>query len=934
MADDPDMIRLLEQIGRNTQYLTNKNPIGSFNTPSTKGAHEVSTKAFNTGLKLATSSLRLLHGSADEAISAFTRMLGYGALGGAVTALIENLRSTSRTYGQMTAVGVNFSGSMFKMQQMAGASGLSLEDFAKQVTHNSVLIAQMGDSQIAGVSSFTAFQKGVRDNLKGMGYYGMTLNEVNEASGEFAESLRESGQWNRMTDKQQTDAGSNFVKNINLLSAATGKNREEMMKSVNAAMRNPLTAAHLSLQGPDQRAVFTQIASTFASSAGDLGPMMTQFFSDAVGRGHVQYTTEGKNLIDSGLGDVASIVQEGVERVRKGGEWTEEDQFKQFSDAQRMHEIIGPRIDNLRNLANAGNESAQTAVKMYNATQGINADKEMIKWRAAKALSVEGITRGMTLLPTFINETLGKFREGFYRAFLGTTEGKDGSAKIKAFEDKLEDLQKKLLPFGAKLGEIAQDLLDGFIARLPQIETALDAFLISAKTVFPYFLDALYGVGHLIVNIRDGIASVLEFFGFAKDANDAKGKASGGMLVAALLIPFGGLGLAIGAVRLTFGLLGGAISKVITGFGRLAALRGGGGDGFIGPPTAPGAKPMGRFGRTASLVTSIGGIIGGAIAADLLKNKILGMLPDSVGKNDTVQGVAEVISNLGGAVIGEKLASTVFTRVAAWVAPAFLTTPAAVAAAVLLMGAAGAWATKNQAEEEGRAHELGYQTSAVAGGEFGAGTASQYTKNGEELDFFQMRDKLKADREATKQAKLKADAETNAEADRYRALRDDQLPAGVKVNRETGKVDINHTQMEQENYRQAQMEAAGPTTPTMPVDDPTPVIASGLPTDGEVFFGDSAHNDSGKQISKFEHQRRQKQTADRIRARAQVRHDNPELADVDDIVQDKFSRDYNYTPTAAQKAIEDKLGVLVELAIQANQLAADGNRITKGEPFK
>jgi hypothetical protein len=162
MADDPDTIRLLEMIGRNTEYLTGKSSTGHTTSSAISG---VNTKAFSIALDKATSSLGLLHGTADDVINSFTHMIGGGALGGAVAALIDNLRSTSRTYGQLTAVGLNFGGSMFKMQEMAGASGLSLDEFAKQVSHGSLLISQMGDSQIAGVSAFTAFQKGVRDNL-------------------------------------------------------------------------------------------------------------------------------------------------------------------------------------------------------------------------------------------------------------------------------------------------------------------------------------------------------------------------------------------------------------------------------------------------------------------------------------------------------------------------------------------------------------------------------------------------------------------------------------------------------------------------------------------------------------------------------------------------------------------------------------------------
>ena len=141
--------------------------------------------------------------------------------------------------------------------------------------------------------------------------------------------------------------------------------------------------------------------------------------------------------------------------------------------------------------------------------------------------------------------------------------------------------------------------------------------------------------------------------------------------------------------------------------------------------------------------------------------------------------------------------------------------------------------------------------------------------------------------------------------------------------------------MAEEAHRLAALEAAGPTTPTMPVEDPTPVVAAGLTPSadvGEVYFGDAAHHDEGKRISKFEHQRRQKKEADEIRARNQVRAANPDLAKNDDTVWDHLST--GQTPTPAQQSLEDKLGALVELQIQANQIAADAAKNAKPEPFK
>jgi len=170
---------------------------------------------FDQGLKATTESMKTLHGSASDAAYTLQKMVGWGAFGVAVGGLISGLTDMSRTYNKLTDVGQHFGGSIFEMQQAAGASGLTLEQFATQVTKNSTLIAQMGDTQTKGIEAFSAYQRSIRTNLKEFGYYGMTLSQVNEASGDFAETLRESGQWGKMTEAQRSAATVGFIKNVN-----------------------------------------------------------------------------------------------------------------------------------------------------------------------------------------------------------------------------------------------------------------------------------------------------------------------------------------------------------------------------------------------------------------------------------------------------------------------------------------------------------------------------------------------------------------------------------------------------------------------------------------------------------------------------------------------------------------------------------------------
>jgi len=989
MADDPDTIRLLEMIGRNTQYLTGKSPTQSFNSGAgSKGIASKASEAFDSTLNRLTGSLRLMHGSADDVVSSFTRMLGYGALGGAVTALIENLRSTSRTYSQMTAVGVNFGGSMFKMQEIAGASGLSLEDFAKEVTHNSILISQMGDSQLAGVAAFGKFQKGVRDNLSGMGMYGMTLNEVNTASGDFAESLRESGQWSRMTDKQRTDAAGVMIKDVNELSQATGKSRDEIMKLLNGAIRDPMTAGRLGTMGADQNEIYRKMVVTFAGAAGDAAPYLTKFFSETLAGGNAQWSEAGKSLISVGLGNVAGLMNNMVDRVKQGGERTAADEANQISTELEMRDRILERYNTLQNLANAGDAGAKQALAFANALRGETKEGMIKRLEDARKSGMEGITKAMTMLPNFLSDTLGKFRQGFYHSFLGIPEGSDGLRRAEQFESSLNKIRDTLVPFGARLGEMAQKLLNSFVDNLPAIGEDLNKFLNTVEVLGPKLETGLSGLATAVEWVRDRIQAALKFLGIG-GGDDQEGDESRKAIATA--------GVVAGLVffRTTLKLLTGTLTlfktAVIKAIGGLDAGPGPRLDDLHGGGSKPGRKPMGAVGQTATIVGSI-------IAGEFLKDKTLNMLPESVSQNETVKTIADIAAPLMATMIGSalmpailELLSVGFASIAAAVPLAIIAAGVALTYGIHALGNKldpdakfGTWRDEHiwgasfidnalskiglgrgyeeQSKDAAALHEkeaaeaLQKATEEInkqadrnkpPGGTPPAATApaeepgvvapKKHAPGGRGGSVHQQLPPDHAmsslDRQvAQEKAKLDADAE---EADRYRALRDDQLPVGASVNRKTGEVSISHMKMAEEAHRLAALEAAGPTTPTMPVEDPTPVVAAGLTPSadvGEVYFGDAAHHDEGKRISKFEHQRRQKKEADEIRARNQVRAANPDLAKNDDTVWDHLST--GQTPTPAQQSLEDKLGALVELQIQANQIAADAAKNAKPEPFK
>src|ERR1044072_827576 len=161
---------------------------------------------FTRGVNDLVTTMKVLQGNTQAASMGFSQLvkfLGLGAFSTAITAAINGLQDMARTYNRLTDVGVDFNGSMLEMERQAGAAGESLEEMGRQIVKNSTVISQMSSDQLKGVDTFNRFQRGVRDNLKQFGYYGMTMSQVNDASGEYLETLRETGQLDRLDNDKQ-----------------------------------------------------------------------------------------------------------------------------------------------------------------------------------------------------------------------------------------------------------------------------------------------------------------------------------------------------------------------------------------------------------------------------------------------------------------------------------------------------------------------------------------------------------------------------------------------------------------------------------------------------------------------------------------------------------------------------------------------------------
>ena len=431
--------------------------LGNSNTYDRSGNKK---SAFHRSMDKATEGLEFMHGSAMTAGHSLRNFLGVSAISGVVTAVVHSLTDMYQTFSKLTDVGFNFGGSMLEMQKQAGDSGLSLDEFARSLGRSSTVVAEMGDAQVQGVKVFADFQKGVRNNLKEFGYYGMTLSQVDDASGDYLDNLRRAGQLTNLTKDQEVNASKDFIQNVNAMAKATGKSREEIMKLTTQALHDPAAAARLSELGPEATKSFLKTASLLSAAMGQAGVDLSHMFAQTIGaKGRTWATEMGDTAIKVGLPGFNSLMEQMANATTSGKPVTR-DLFDQIG---QMRDLVQSHVDQLLDLRL--NPDARAGVDKMLAwleeMQGYDPKLAFERSEAARKDQMDGVTQAAAMFETNLHDMTAAFRTGLYKGILDLiAPGKDVKDQITAFAKTIDTIKGTLQDFGTVFGTVFGLLID------------------------------------------------------------------------------------------------------------------------------------------------------------------------------------------------------------------------------------------------------------------------------------------------------------------------------------------------------------------------------------------------------------------------------------------------------------------------------------------
>lgn len=129
-----------------------------------------------------------------------------------------------------TNSGATFGGSVFEMSNAASRAGMTINEYSNFVRKNGEAFRLLGGDVETGRKRFDALSKDMRKSgfMRELNNMGFTTVQVNESMARYTTLLGQTGKLQGMSTKQLTKASADYMKEIDLLAKATGRERSEI----------------------------------------------------------------------------------------------------------------------------------------------------------------------------------------------------------------------------------------------------------------------------------------------------------------------------------------------------------------------------------------------------------------------------------------------------------------------------------------------------------------------------------------------------------------------------------------------------------------------------------------------------------------------------------------------------------------------------------
>ena len=422
-----------------------------------------------------------------------------GLIGGIGQLLISTIDNQIDTFRDLSKVGIDFGENLYEASYQAFKTSLSLEAYSGVISSNSEMLAKLGGTAGGGAKAFTGLLQGVSKNSKLFLQLGMTMEEVSEYTADYVTQQQRLGRGERLSSKQSLASAQAYIKEVDKLAKATGKQRDEISGAMNEVSNDKRLKGVLAGLDETARLAVTSTVTMLSARDAELGEAVKEMI--ATGGVPISEMSIALSLLNPGIAAATKALNEGVPGAA-------DMLTKEIEKArQTVLKMSKAELDSLAVRAAMGDQIALTTLSVLglgNMVEAVTAAdieqekkrKALEEGRAKKLLDFEktitdtrnkmknalidsGIFDSIT---TVLNNITTKFTE------LTTKEGGLGKieAAAKSFGTVITDLMESFQK-GTLMKDIGKYLSDGLnkLGELiaPHISTAMAGLMNIAKDV-------------------------------------------------------------------------------------------------------------------------------------------------------------------------------------------------------------------------------------------------------------------------------------------------------------------------------------------------------------------------------------------------------------------------------------------------------------------
>jgi hypothetical protein len=216
---------------------------------------------------------------ASELFGAMSKLpLGIGLVASGFQKLAQFQEANLKTYQELSASGINFSGSLTNMRLAASGMYMSMDQFTKFMKENAQTMARLGGTADEGAIAFTKMsnqllKSGIGDDLRALGY---TSDQVNQGLASYLELTGARSKEEMANTKAITASAAEYMTQLDGLAQLTGKSREEQEKALKEANQNAAIQQKLAGMTEEQKAAYNRGLAEMSQKFGKAGTEMYQ----------------------------------------------------------------------------------------------------------------------------------------------------------------------------------------------------------------------------------------------------------------------------------------------------------------------------------------------------------------------------------------------------------------------------------------------------------------------------------------------------------------------------------------------------------------------------------------------------------------------------------------------------------------------------------